>query len=114
MKKLLILIIAIVALCIVLATSIPLIGLAIAAAITFLGMHYYVKSHSILAKVIWIIVILIGLSMAISNLPALIGLAAIAALYILYKWWKDEEVTITTTKKEDPFANFEKEWSKLK
>lgn len=52
--------------------------------------------------------------MAISNLPALIGLAAIAALYILYKWWKDEEVTITTTKKEDPFANFEKEWSKLK
>lgn len=114
MKKLLIIIAAIVAICIVLATTFPLIGLAFSATLIFLGMHYYVKCHSVFAKILWIIVILLGLSMAVSNIPALIGLVALASLYVLYKSWKNEEVTMELTKKEDPFTSFEEEWSKLK
>ncbi|NLY79994.1 MAG: ABC transporter permease [Lysinibacillus sp.] len=114
MKKLLILLAGVVAVCIVLATAGPLIGLAFALALVFLGMHYYVKSKSLLSKVLWIFIGFIGVLMAVSNIPALIGLVAIIVLYILYKMWKDEEVSLDIVKKDDdPFTNFENEWSKI-
>lgn len=114
MKKLLILLAGAVAVCVVLATAGPLIGLAFALAIIFLGMHYYVKSKSAISKVLWIFIGLIGVLMAVSNVPALCGLAAIILLYILYKSWKNEDVSLDVLKKEDdPFTNFENEWSKI-
>lgn len=85
MKKLLLLLAAVVLVFIILGTLGPLLGLAFALAFVFLGMHYYVKSNSVFSKVIWIFIGLIGLLMAVSNIPALVGLVAIVLLYALYK-----------------------------
>jgi lia operon protein LiaI len=45
----------------------------------------------------------------------MIGLAAIAVIYVIYKKWNNKDVKIPTieAKEEDPFTNFEKEWSNL-
>lgn len=112
MKKLLLLLLAIVLVCVVLAALGPLMGLAFSLAFIFLGMHYYVKSRSVVSKVLWILIGLIGIMMAVSNIPALLGLVSIILLYVLYKQWKNEEVSIAMNE-EDPFTNFENEWSKI-
>ena len=93
----------------------PLIGFAFSALLVFAGMHYYVKSKSTVAKVLWVAVGLVGVFSAISNIPALIGLAALVLLYVLYKKWNNEEVSFSDVKvkEEDPFTNFENEWAKL-
>ncbi|MED3660563.1 lmo0954 family membrane protein [Ureibacillus terrenus] len=113
MKKLLLLLAAIVLVIIALSTLGPLIGLAFALALVFLGMHYYIKSRSVAGKMLWILIGLIGLVMAVSNVPALLGLAAIVLLYVLYQKWKGEEVSFSGKEQDDPFTNFENEWSKL-
>lgn len=113
MKKLLLLLLAILLVGIVLATLGPLMGLAFALLFIFLGMHYYVKSNSIVSKVLWIFVGMLGIMMAASNIPALVGLAAIILLYVIYKKWKDEDVSFSTKEEDDPFTNFENEWSKI-
>lgn len=113
MEKLLMLFAAIALVCVILATLGPLLGLAFALAFIFLGMHYYIKSRTVLSKVLWILIGLIGLVMAVSNVPALIGLAAIILLYVLYKKWKDEEMILSDKEDDDPFMNFENEWSKI-
>ena len=45
----------------------------------------------------------------------MVGLAAIAIIYVIYKKWNNEDVKIPTieAKEEDPFTNFEREWSNL-
>jgi lia operon protein LiaI len=113
MKKLLLLLAAVVLVFIILGTLGPLLGLTFALAFVFLGMHYYVKSNSVFSKVIWIFIGLIGLLMAVSNIPALVGLVAIVLLYALYKKWKNEDITLPIKEEDDPFTNFENEWSKI-
>ena len=115
MKKLFILLVGAIAAIVVLCMTGPLIGLAFSALLIYLGMHYYVKSKSIFMKVVWIAIGLIGVFSAISNVPALVGFAALIILYVLYKKWKNEEVSISTlkTKENDPFTNFENEWARL-
>ena len=78
-------------------------------------MHFYIASQSTFTKIIWFTVGLIGVLSAVSNVPAMVGLAAIAILYVIYKKWNGESVKIPTieAKEEDPFTNFEKEWSNL-
>lgn len=88
-------------------------GLAFARLFIFLGMHYYVKTNSVVSKVLWIFVGMLGIMMAASNIPALVGLAAIILLYVIYKKWKDEDVSFSTKEEDDPFTNFENEWSKI-
>ncbi|MBD8025322.1 ABC transporter permease [Ureibacillus sp. Re31] len=115
MKKLFLLLVggitAIVALCLVG----PLLGFAFSALLVFLGMHYYVKATSTMMKVVWVAIGLVGIFSAISNVPAIIGLAALVVLYIIYKKWNNEEVSLKQIKEDssDPFTNFEKEWAKL-
>ncbi len=115
MKKLFILIVGVIAAIVALCMTGPLIGLAFSALLIYLGMHYYVKAKSIFTKILWVVVGLIGVFSAISNVPALIGFAALILVYVLYKKWNNEEVTFSTSKvkENDPFTNFENEWAKL-
>lgn len=115
MKKFLMLLAGGTAVLVALSMSGPLIALAFSGLLVFAGMHYYVKSKSMVAKVLWVAVGLVGVFSAISNIPALIGLAALVLLYVLYKKWNNEEVSFSgvTVKEEDPFTNFENEWAKL-
>lgn len=115
MKKFFIILVGAIAAIVALSMTGPLIGLAFSALLIYLGMHYYVKAKSIFMKVVWVVIGLIGVFSAISNVPALIGFAALILLYVLYKKWNNEEVSISNVKvkENDPFTNFENEWAKL-
>ncbi len=115
MKKFLLLTSGIIAACVALALIGPLAGLLFSGVLVALGMHFYIASKSTFAKIIWASVGLIGVLSAVSNIPAMVGLAAIAIIYVIYKKWNGEDVKIPTVeaKEEDPFTNFEKEWSNL-
>ncbi|HSI66992.1 MAG TPA: ABC transporter permease [Planococcus sp. (in: firmicutes)] len=89
----------------------PMIGLAFSGVIIYIGVHYYLKSVSTVTKVLWGFVTAVGAISAISNVPAIIGVLAIAVLWIIYKKWDEE--SFSAPAKNDPFTNFEKQWEKL-
>ncbi|RHW39439.1 ABC transporter permease [Lysinibacillus yapensis] len=116
MKKLFLIVVGGIAAIVALSLMGPLVAFAFSALLVFLGMHYYVRAKSTLAKVFWIAVGLVGIFASISNVPALIGLAAIYLIYVLYKKWNNEEISFGKSpiiKEDDPFTNFEAEWAKL-
>lgn len=115
MRKLLLLAGGFIAALVALALVGPIAGLLVSGVLVALGMHFYIASQSTFSKIIWFTVGIIGVLSAVSNIPAMIGLAAIAIIYSIYKKWHGENVKIPTieAKKDDPFTNFEKEWSNL-
>lgn len=86
-------------------------ALAVSALILYAGVHYYLRSTSTAAKIWWAAVAAIGAISAISNVPALIGVAAAAGLWMIYRNWNERPVAFAETK--DPFMNFEKQWNQL-
>lgn len=115
MKKFLLLVGGIMATLVALALVGPIIGLLFSGVLVAIGMHFYIASQSTFSKIIWFTVGVVGVLSAVSNIPAMIGLAAIAIIYVIYKKWNGEDVKISTmeAKDDDPFTNFEKEWSNL-
>lgn len=92
----------------------PLTGLLISAAVLYAGIHFYLKARSTFAKVVWVIVGIIGLTSGISNIPGLVALVAVAGGYFIYKKWNQKETQpVFTQKSDDPFTNFEKQWNEL-
>ncbi|RAZ80887.1 ABC transporter permease [Planococcus halotolerans] len=89
----------------------PIISLAFSGVIIYIGVHYYLRSSSTGAKIWWGFVAAVGAISAVSNVPAIIGVLAIAVLWYIYKKWNEKEVS--TSVKNDPFTNFEREWQKL-
>ncbi|WP_042472193.1 lmo0954 family membrane protein [Bacillus ndiopicus] len=111
MKKFLYFIGGSIAFLIALALLGPMIGLLFSGLLVAAGLHYYTKCTSVFGKIMSATVALAGFLSAASNIPALIGLIAIFVLYYIAKNWKQESNIIETD--EDPFNNFEREWSKL-
>lgn len=77
---------------IVLATLGPLIGFALTLAVLYYGIRGFILADSALEKVGFGIVALIGLSLSLSNSPAIIGLGALILLYYTIKAWKKPKV----------------------
>jgi lia operon protein LiaI len=114
MKKVGLFIIGVIAAITILCSLGAMAGLAISAAILYAGIHFYLKSESTFAKVIWALVAIAGLLTAVANIPSFIGLIAIVALwYIVRKWDGKENTTVITAKTDDPFTNFENQWEEL-
>lgn len=113
MKKLLLLMLGVITAIVALCMIGPIFGMLFSAAVTFISVHYYMKATSLGMKIFWIVIGLIGIFSAIGNVPGLIGLAAIVVLYVLYKNWNKDEMNWKEVKENDPFTNFENEWSKL-
>jgi lia operon protein LiaI len=90
----------------------PMIGIAFSALLVYGGIHFYTTSTSTLSKIFSIILLGIGITSALSNVPGLIGIAAVVVVYFLYKKLNDQDVAFTTSSS-DPFTNFEKEWANL-
>lgn len=111
MKKFWMITLGIVAGIVALANLGSIIRLAISGLVVYMGLHYYLKSTSTAAKVWWAFVGIFGAITAISNVPAIIGVAALAALWVIYRKWN--EAPVTTSKTNDPFTNFERQWDKL-
>lgn len=110
MKKFLLFLAGLVAVLLLLANLGPLILLGISIWLLYLVWKQFIKTDSTVAKVMWVIVGLIILSITFSNMYALIGVVAAVAIYVIYKKWNDEPVT---PKNDDPFVNFEEQWGEL-
>ena len=114
MKKFMLFIAVTIAVIILLCMAGPLMGLAFSGLLIYLGLHYYVKSTSTLAKVLWVSVGLIGVLSAMSNIPGLVTIGIIIAIYYLFKESeKQNSKDVKTIHTEDPFTNFEHEWAKI-
>ncbi|TLS35956.1 flagellar basal body rod protein [Pseudalkalibacillus caeni] len=113
MKKFGLLILGGFAAVILLANLGPMVGLAISLLILYYAAKEFLKTDSTSGKVIWGIIALIALSASASNFPAVVGLAAIYVLYVVYKKW-NEEKSVEQQQDEDPFTSFEKQWAELK
>ena len=111
MKKAGLLLIGIIAAIVLLSNLGSLIGMIISLGILYVAVKKFIQTDSTTGKVIWGILGFVGLSTAVANMPAILGLVAIYILYVIYKKWdgaSDEE------QDDDPFTNFEKQWNELK
>ncbi|SIS40549.1 lmo0954 family membrane protein [Salimicrobium flavidum] len=109
MKQFLLFVGALAAVAIILASLGPLIMLAIGVWLLYLVFKQFMKTESTGGKIGWLVVGLIVLAIVTPNLPALLGVAALYGLYLIYKNWKKEEPELS----DDPFTNFEKQWKQL-
>lgn len=89
----------------------PLAALLVSSGITAVGIHYFMKSNSLLGQIIWGSVSAVGILSALSNIPALVVIAIAAAVYYFYK--QDGFTLKQSTHSDDPFDNFEREWAKM-
>jgi len=91
MKKFLLMMAAIIAAIVLISNVGSLIFFVISIALAYYGIRKFIMAETTGMKFWWVIVILIGFSMSLSNIPALIALAALVALYYIYKNWNEEE-----------------------
>ncbi|MDG5786876.1 flagellar basal body rod protein [Evansella sp. AB-P1] len=85
MKNFLLFVLALIAIIVLLANLGPMIFLAVCIYLLYVIFKQFSKSESMGAKICWIIVGLIVLSMATANSFAIIGVVALIFLYILLK-----------------------------
>ncbi len=115
MAKFLLFIGGLIAFFVLLANLGPMVIFGLSIWLLYIVFKQFMKSDSTAGKIGWVIVGLLVLSITLSNIYALIGVAAIYALYLIYKSWKgtDDSSVIYEKKSDDPFTNFEKEWADL-
>src|SRR5699024_8750580 len=87
----------------------PIILLGVSVWLLYLVFKQFVKTDATSAKIGWVILGLVIVSVAFSNLYAVIGIAAAYLLYIIVKNWRDDEV-----QESDPFTQFEEQWNEFK
>ncbi|MFZ3576705.1 flagellar basal body rod protein [Virgibacillus sp. DJP39] len=117
MKKFMMFVGGLIALMILFSTLGPMIILGISAWLLYVIFKQFVKSNSTVGKIGWVIAGLIVLGIGLSNIYAVIGVAAVLALYLIVKNWKSDKHDSTDdhsiVKDNDPFKNFEKQWAEL-
>lgn len=104
-----------VAMFILLANIGPMALLALSVWLLYVVFKKFIKSDSTVGKIGWAVVGLIVLSITFSNLFAVIGVACVYVLYLIYKNWNKEESSVVSVVEEDndPFTNFERQWAEL-
>lgn len=115
MKKLMLIVVGVIAGIIAVSNLGSIMGLLISALIAYTGVYFYKRSESTLLKLFWAGVLVIGLITAISNVPAFVGIVSAIGVYYIWKSWSnDQDDDIIEHKpSNDPFANFEKQWDEL-
>ncbi|MGM8212014.1 flagellar basal body rod protein [Virgibacillus sp. W0430] len=113
MKKLLLIAASLIALGVLLVNLGPLILLAVCVWLLYIVFKKFLQSDSTIGKIGWVALGLLLLSIALSNIYAVIGLVALYGLYVIYTSWKGNENEFEGLKGKDPFQNFEREWADL-
>ncbi|MBM4764457.1 flagellar basal body rod protein [Bacillus sp. B15-48] len=111
MKKLGLLVIGGIAAFVLISNLGSLFGLAVSLLFLYLILKQFLKADTTLQKIAWGVFGLFILLAAASNIPAILAIVAAYVLYLVYKKWNDEEAV--ANKDNDPFVNFEKQWSEL-
>ncbi|MET1248790.1 flagellar basal body rod protein [Sporolactobacillus sp. STCC-11] len=111
MKKIALFLLGAVSLIVLLTQVGSLIGLIVSLAILYFAFKRFNRADSTGGKVLWAIVGIIALCFSISNVPAIIGIIALAGLYFVYKAWNNEKAA--DRQPSDPFDHFEKEWKEF-
>lgn len=112
MKHFLLFLGALIALIVFLANLGPLLLLLVTIWLAYLVFKQFLKSESTLAKIGWVILGVIIISIGLPNVYAVIGLAAAIVLYIIYKKWREHPPEQPQTAN-DPFIHFEEQWNEL-
>ncbi|CEI81644.1 hypothetical protein J18TS1_25980 [Oceanobacillus oncorhynchi subsp. incaldanensis] len=115
MKKFMLFIGGLIAVLVLLANLGPMVLLVLSVGLLYVCFKKFIKTDSVAAKIGWVILGLIVLSITFSNIYAVLGVAAAYALYLIYKNWNTPEDSVVHEIKEDddPFTNFEKQWAEL-
>ncbi|MFC3039743.1 flagellar basal body rod protein [Virgibacillus xinjiangensis] len=115
MRKFVLFVGGLVALLVLLANLGPMVLLAVSGWLLYVVFKKFVKSDSTAAKVGWVIIGLIVLSIVFSNIYAVIGVAAAYALYWIYQNWNkdDSDPVVDVMDSDDPFTNFERQWAEI-
>lgn len=114
MKKFLLFLVGLAALGILLANLGPMVLLGVSLWLLYIVFKKFIQSETTAGKIGWVVLGLIIMSVAISNIYAVIGLAAAYVLYLIYKHWNDkQESEAQVVHSNDPFTNFEKQWAEL-
>jgi len=111
MKKFLLFVLGLVALLVLLANLGPMVLLGVGVWLLYVLFKKFLKTESTLKKIGLVAIGLIVVCMTLSNIYAVIGVAAAYVLYMIYKEWKKEPKEKELN--EDPFTNFEKQWAEL-
>lgn len=116
MKKFLLFLVGLIALFILVANLGPMILLGVGIWFLYLIFKKFMQTDSISKKIGWVILGVIVLSITVSNIYSLIGLAAAYVIYLVFTSWKKERVERVDehTYSSDPFTSFEKQWAELK
>ncbi|WP_226581681.1 flagellar basal body rod protein [Halobacillus litoralis] len=112
MKKFLLFIAGLIALSVLLANLGPMILLGVSVWLLYIVFKQFMKNDSTAAKISWGIAGFIILSVAVSNIYAVVGVAAAFALYWIYKKWTSRERE-SKGHSNDPFTNFERQWAEM-
>src|SRR6476469_6317959 len=91
----------------------PMIGMVMSLAIFYFAFKGFIKTNSVWVKIGWGILGFIAIMSLAANVPALLGILAIYVLYVVYKKWNAPKVNETIIESDDPFVNFENQWSQL-
>ncbi|KMY52764.1 hypothetical protein AC623_01145 [Bacillus sp. FJAT-27231] len=115
MKKVMLFCIGGLAAVVAVASAGPVLGLVACAAIMYVAWKQYKQASTKGIKFFWGAAGIIAFLAAVGNVPALLGVAALGVLYMVYKkWQEDDESFVGVAREEDPFMNFERQWSQLK
>lgn len=91
----------------------PLVGLVISGVLLYLVFKQFMKAGTTGAKIGWGALGIVLLCITASNLPAIIALVAAYVLLLVFKKWKKSGAVTQKSNSDDPFQNFEKQWSEL-
>jgi lia operon protein LiaI len=84
-----------------------IVSLAIGLVIAYYSFKRFIRTDSLFVKIVWVIIGLSGLSIAISGIPSLFGIAAAILLYYLYQDYKERKQFSKTDK------DFDENWKVL-
>ncbi|MFC4558717.1 flagellar basal body rod protein [Virgibacillus kekensis] len=116
MKKFMLFVGGLIAFFVLLANLGPMVLLGVSVWLLYIVFKKFIKSDSVVGKIGWVIAGLIVVSIGLSNIYAVIGIAAAYVLYLIFKSWKqDDSYTSASVVEEsnDPFQNFERQWAEL-
>ncbi|WP_164668178.1 flagellar basal body rod protein [Virgibacillus doumboii] len=115
MKKFMLFVGGLITFFILLANLGPMILLGLSVWLLYVIFKQFVKSDSTAGKIGWIIAGLFVLGIGLSNIYAVIGVAAAYVLYLIYKSWKQEDSDPVgqVVEDNDPFTNFERQWAEI-